>query len=76
MKFKIYKEDEEEVTKIRLISSTSNSVYIVAVNDEGKPLDGGYIACITNEGMLALSEDVDSKLGFQVDEGGRIKVLY
>ena len=75
MKFEIYEEGKEEVTKIRLIRSEWGSVYVAAVDDDGKPLDGGHIVCLTEDGELSLCRGVDSKLGFQVDEKNRIKIV-
>ena len=76
MKFGIYKEEteEEKPLKIRLIRSEQGAIRIVVVDDEGDPLEGGHIASIVERGTLLVWENVDPKLGFQLDEDGRILI--
>ena len=80
MKLEIYKEKEEETVKeekplkIRLIRSEWGSIFIAAVDDDGKPLRDGVIASILSNGTLRLFWFVNPKLGFQLNKHGRIIV--
>jgi hypothetical protein len=62
MGFKIFNE-ETNATNLRLIvDEYSGNVDVVAVDECGEPMDGGYICGITPEGRITLYRGVESDL--------------
>lgn len=47
-------------------------IAVVAVDENGNDIIGGWLVYITRDGKIGRYPDVDESLGFQLDEEGRI----
>lgn len=66
------REDKEEVVVRIDTRQELNGVSIVAVDEFGKILPGGWLITITEDGMFRVGA-VGSKIGFELDDAGRIR---
>lgn len=65
----------EERLYFKLEDWTSDEVNIKVVRENGCAIDAPYICSINKKtGKIVREEDVNSKIGFDLDEKGRVKV--
>jgi len=60
---------------LRLVGKSSG-VHIVACNNQGVIVEGGYLLEILNSGIVAFQSAVTNDLHFPLDSYGRLKVGY
>jgi hypothetical protein len=66
-RFVVFNEDEEGVTRLRLVvDHTDGTVDLVAVNADGEVLRCGHILNVGPEGVLLYS-DVNAECGIKTD---------
>ena len=77
MKYEIYCKDKPADTPVRLRLVTpperDGEAVVIAVDWEGKRIDSGFLVSLTLNGRVWRCSGVNSKLGFEQDEEGRIK---
>lgn len=67
--FSIYGEDDggpSNRTKLRLIRLGDRSVMLVAVDDDGDPLEAGHVLQIQEDGRLFREPGLNDNIGFTV----------
>lgn len=79
MKFEVYKETESMPEKcktvtLRLIGRDEGNVDVVAVDDNGEPLEQGYLICFCNDGRLLMRSNISKNLGFKLNEHRQIEI--
>jgi len=67
MKFKIFNEEVDAINLKLIMDEDTGSVDVVAVDDDGEPLEAGYICGITPSGSLKVYSGVNNEL-VEVDE--------
>ncbi len=75
MKLEIYNDttpEPETVVRLRLVK-TCRDIMLVAVDEDGKRLDGGNILRIDAYGAIVRCRNISSSFGFDIDENGRVK---
>ena len=66
------KKVKEEPIRLALREIEDGRIHIVVVDENGKPDNFGGILGINNDGTFSRCTCLDSDLGFQCDEKGRI----
>jgi len=74
MKLRVFegKEDEEKTVYLKLKQGV-DSVAVVACDMNGETVEGGDILRITKDGRIVRYRFVSPKLGFDLDEVGRVR---
>jgi len=73
VKLKIIEQIERTVN-LDLVQNRDGSVSVVAVDEDGIPIGGGYILAIESSGHIFRNWEVNPDLGFKQDDKGQIKL--
>jgi len=74
MKFEVFGEKEQEkVTRLKL-DIVDGGVFLFVVDRDGNMVKDGRILLFQDNGTILLMHGVSKKLGFDLDEDGKVKV--
>lgn len=73
MKYKIWNDEDKDESKIHLaLRLCEGRPMVIAVDENGKELHGGWICEFTPSGRLATFSGLDKNLGFKLTDRGDI----
>ncbi len=71
MKLKVFGEDAEEVTRLRLFRCTGDAVELHVVDEDGAKVRNGCVCRLSSDGLDRL-RGFGCHFGFPMDSAGRI----
>ncbi len=76
MKIEIFgtPETAEKVLRLRLVSTSSGGVMLVAVDDNGVRVTAGNLLEITARGTLWTASSISGELGLALDGSGHLEI--
>ena len=76
MKVEVFNDTPEEEVKLRLaLQQELDGVSLIAVNEKGHPLYGGYLLTVQHDGRICLHSDVNETLGLKLGCYGRVALV-